>query len=623
MTDLRKVKEKAAEAFSKGKFAKAAELYAEFCKKDPRDTQAKLRMGDAWAKSGDKAKAIDSYKSAAEQFAKDGFLPRAIAASKLILELEPGHNGVQQMLADLYARKSGAPAPRADAAAAPPRGRHAPIALEDPPSPTTRPDAIELDPAPADAAPGEILELESTAAAPTRAVELEPAPSEVTIEVESTSAEPEAELELVEPEPEPEIMRSGQGLSADGPKAFDLSAELPPELQLHPPEPAPSPPPKAPPPATVVQRPMAAAPPGLKPRQAPAPRPAQPTGLEAALAQFDELEVDVESLLSQGLSKVQTQGDSLLHAVENAAELGARQRGEPAGSIEEALEMPDEPSKPSPDALPKIPLFSDLPPDAFIELFERCPLRRFGVNERIFQQGSSGDSFFVICAGTVRVFREDQGKRSELAALSEGAFFGEMALLSEAPRGASVESTSEDTQLLEISAAVLGQLSARHPQVAQALKKFVRQRLLANVMNSSALFQSFSKSDRRDLVQRFRARDVAKGEAIIREGEKSDGLYLILSGEVEVTKAGQALAKLKEGELFGEMSLLQRAPASATVTSTRRTSLLRLPREDFDQIIMSHPQVLALVSELSDERKRKTEDVIADMALGGEELVLV
>ena len=105
--DLRKLKDKATGLFSKGKFAKAAEAYDEYCKADPKDLQSRLRLGDAWAKAGEKDKAILAYQGAAEGFAKDGFLPRAIAAAKLVLELDPSHKGVQQMLADLYARKGG------------------------------------------------------------------------------------------------------------------------------------------------------------------------------------------------------------------------------------------------------------------------------------------------------------------------------------------------------------------------------------------------------------------------------------------------------------------------------------------------------------------------------------
>jgi CRP-like cAMP-binding protein len=79
-----------------------------------------------------------------------------------------------------------------------------------------------------------------------------------------------------------------------------------------------------------------------------------------------------------------------------------------------------------------------------------------------------------------------------------------------------------------------------------------------------------------------------------------------------VSKAGQPLAQLREGELFGEMSLLQRTPATATVAAARNTSLLRLPREDFDTLILTHPQILALVSELTEARQRSN-----DALLGG------
>ncbi len=172
---------------------------------------------------------------------------------------------------------------------------------------------------------------------------------------------------------------------------------------------------------------------------------------------------------------------------------------------------------------------------------------------------------------------------------------------------ASVESETDDTQVLEISAPVLAELSRQHPHVARALKKFCRERMLSNVMSTSALFEPFSRKDRRTLVEKFRAREVKRHEIIVREGEKTDGLYIVLSGEVEARKGDQVLSRLKEGELFGEISLLSKTPATATVMATRRTSLLRLPREDFDALILSHPQILVLVSELSEQRLRRTE----------------
>ena len=62
------------------------------------------------------------------------------------------------------------------------------------------------------------------------------------------------------------------------------------------------------------------------------------------------------------------------------------------------------------------------------------------------------------------------------------------------------------------------------------------------------------------------------------------------------------------------MSLLTRTAATATVETTKKTSLLRLPREDFDAIIMSHPQILELVAELTDARTRKNAELVKKKA---------
>src|SRR5258708_3838820 len=107
--ELNELRAKAVEAFLKGRFAKAAKLYTDYCKADPHNLQARLRMGDAWEKSGNRERAIEAYRSAAEEFARDGFLPRAIAASKLVLELDPDHEAMQRLLADLYGRRDKEP----------------------------------------------------------------------------------------------------------------------------------------------------------------------------------------------------------------------------------------------------------------------------------------------------------------------------------------------------------------------------------------------------------------------------------------------------------------------------------------------------------------------------------
>jgi CRP/FNR family cyclic AMP-dependent transcriptional regulator len=90
-----------------------------------------------------------------------------------------------------------------------------------------------------------------------------------------------------------------------------------------------------------------------------------------------------------------------------------------------------------------IPLFSDLPDDSIKLLAQHAITRSFKKNSVIVNQGDETNSLYVILEGSVRVFVDDeQGKEIILNTMEAGESFGEMALLSDAPRSASVMATS-------------------------------------------------------------------------------------------------------------------------------------------------------------------------------------
>ncbi len=264
----------------------------------------------------------------------------------------------------------------------------------------------------------------------------------------------------------------------------------------------------------------------------------------------------------------------------------------------------------------KVPLFDDLPPDAFLELVNRMGYQHLEAGAVILREGDPGRSFFVIVEGKVRVYKAVPGAGEvTLASLGEGAFFGEMALLSGAPRAANVAAEVE-TELLEISDMLLREIVGRYPSVANSLKNFYRQRLINNVMATSVIFKDFDPGERKSIVERFKMKQARPGEVLIREGEASDGLYVVLHGSAKVTKKlpdGRAaeVATLREGELAGEMSLLNNEAATATVAAAGPTILLKLPAEQFQELILTHPQILELVSELIDKRRTHLESVLS------------
>lgn len=96
--------------------------------------------------------------------------------------------------------------------------------------------------------------------------------------------------------------------------------------------------------------------------------------------------------------------------------------------------------------------------------------------------------------------------------------------------------------------------------------------------------------------------DVPAGTAIIQEGTPAGDFYLVRQGEVEVTKNAPggdtaSLSVLGEGKCFGEMALLSSSPRCCTVTAKTRVHLLRLPKEDFEEIIRSDIRVFQDVEE--------------------------
>jgi CRP-like cAMP-binding protein len=129
-------------------------------------------------------------------------------------------------------------------------------------------------------------------------------------------------------------------------------------------------------------------------------------------------------------------------------------------------------------------------------------------------------------------------------------------------------------------------------------------------------------------MEKFLAREVKPGDVVIREGERSDGLYVVLEGSVEVKKqrdgAEVVVGQLREGDLFGEMSCLRKTPATATVVVKRPGTLLRLPRKEFDELVLTYPQILETVSELADERLESLDAILSGHAEWTDEgLVLV
>lgn len=258
-----------------------------------------------------------------------------------------------------------------------------------------------------------------------------------------------------------------------------------------------------------------------------------------------------------------------------------------------------------PDRLPRFPLLSDLEADDFLVAARSMELRRMRDGEVLVAEGDIGDSVHVIVAGEASVSRKLAHDRERLGAVGEGDVFGEMALVTESPRIASVVADGP-VEVLQLRRDVLKGLGQGAQSLLDALARQVCDRMIGNLMRLSPLFAGLDAERRGALITRFQSRLAHPGEAIIREGEHGPGLFIIMDGLVQVSVNRGAITKplgeLREGDVFGEISLVRRTPATATCTAARRTMLMWLPAKSYLELKATWPEVVDAIARLGEYR---------------------
>lgn len=102
----------------------------------------------------------------------------------------------------------------------------------------------------------------------------------------------------------------------------------------------------------------------------------------------------------------------------------------------------------------------------------------------------------------------------------------------------------------------------------------------------------------------------APGQIIVTQGTPGQAFYLILSGRVEILRDGTSLGAFGPGDFFGEMSLLDSAPRSATIRAIESTQCLMLSSWDFKALLEKHPSIAVKLLEVLSRRLRVADERI-------------
>jgi len=221
----------------------------------------------------------------------------------------------------------------------------------------------------------------------------------------------------------------------------------------------------------------------------------------------------------------------------------------------------------------------------------------FNGGDFVIKQGDSGEKFFVVEEGSLEIYvKNTSGDAQKVGnVLSAGSSFGELALMYNTPRAASIKASS-NCKLWAIDRdtyrnVVLYHKTIRNKQYMEFLRKVeIKGKQLGAIM---------SESDLEKMTASLEKETFESGESIIRQGNTGDHFYIISEGSVAVfrtnadTKAEDKLADLKTGDYFGEKALLSEDTRQASCVATSKVVCLTLGREDFVDMMGTIDEMMA------------------------------
>jgi CRP-like cAMP-binding protein len=275
-----------------------------------------------------------------------------------------------------------------------------------------------------------------------------------------------------------------------------------------------------------------------------------------------------------------------------------------------------------------VPLFSTLDKDGLRSLIDALSPEWIGAGHTVIEQGTPGRDAYWVARGELEARRATKtGQPLSLARLRGGSIFGEMALLSRAPRAGSV-ATVRPSLVVRIDKAALDQVAQRHPAIAVQLGEHCRDRMVQNLVKISEVLRVVPEKDLPALVSHFQIVCFEQSGKLVAQDEIPTGLFLIASGEVAlVRREGEGnplvMKTLGVGDVVGEVATLLRRKTNFDVVAVHPTVTLFLPTADLLGLVRSQPRILAELYLLAVQRDEETRAILDEEVSVAEDFDLI
>ena len=217
--------------------------------------------------------------------------------------------------------------------------------------------------------------------------------------------------------------------------------------------------------------------------------------------------------------------------------------------------------------------FKDLKEEDIIKILSNMFSCSTKEGEAVFKQGDEASCMFVLAEGSCDVLINNESKRT----LNPGDLFGELALLYNAPRSASI---------ICIKPCKFWALDRKSFRRAIELISFQNYEINRQYIDKVSFFENFSESQKDNLASYVITQRYNSKESVFRQGDDSNSYYIIREGAIELWEGNLVMKTFVEGEGFGE-NALYKDPGLRTMTAVAKgdTTLLVLSRETLIDVL--------------------------------------
>uniref|UniRef100_A0A6A7G8V8 Camp-dependent protein kinase regulatory subunit n=1 Tax=Hirondellea gigas TaxID=1518452 RepID=A0A6A7G8V8_9CRUS len=307
---------------------------------------------------------------------------------------------------------------------------------------------------------------------------------------------------------------------------------------------------------------------------------------------FHQPEDPIQFMINH-LLKVQRDASHPKEAVHKGR--GRRRGGvsaEPVSYLESHTSIPDLPDSKSltPDQKPGISrvlkrnlLFSDLDSDTLALVIDKMMSISFKNGATIIKKGEEGNHMFVLTTGTCDCFIERNGKPLLVKSYLSGESFGELALMYNDMRAATIVATSD------VILGVIDRLTFRSNVMQSLSSKRAR---YEEFLKDVAVLSSLDKYERAIVADALTEVEYQDGEYILTKGDPGDEFFIISEGAADATKRlsddsekPEVVMTMMVGDYFGELALINNAPRAANVIAVGPTKCVKLDRDSFERLL--------------------------------------